>query len=94
MGLMFLFFENMCVYVRVCSRFFIKCVCVCFDFEIFFLLWVGFIEGFQFVKVNCVEIKVLCIFVKVMFISSFGKIVGQGCGEYFMIELWFWVLFF
>lgn len=85
--------ENMCVHVRVCSRSFIKCVCVCFDSETFPLLWVGFTEGFQLVKVNRAEIKALCISAKVTLISSSGKTAGQGRGEHPMIEPRLWVSF-
>lgn len=68
------------------------CMCL-FWFWGFPLLYVGFTEGFRLVKVNRAEIKALCIFAKVTFISSSGKTAGQGPGNHPMIEPWLWVSF-
>lgn len=60
-------------------------VCV-FSFQSIPLLWLGSTGGFQLVKVNCAEIKALCIFAKVTLISSSGRTAGKGCSKYPVIE--------
>lgn len=69
-----------------------RCVCV-FLLQNISVLWLGSTGGFQLVKVNCAEIKALCIFAKVTLISSSGRTAGKGYSNYPMIELWLQVSF-
>lgn len=84
--------ENVCACACLQSLFHEMCLCL-FWFWSFPLLWVGFTEGFQLVKVNREEIKALCIFAKVTLISSSGKTSRQGHGNHPMTEPWLWVYF-
>lgn len=69
-------------------------ICVgAFLFQSIPLLWLGSTGGFQLVKVNHAEIKALCIFAKVTFISSSGRTAGKGYSNYPMIEPWLQVSF-